>query len=110
MSADVAVLAGKYAELRPHLDERAWRLYLRSEARAYASLSGRPLAAAVAVIAAAAGVSRATVSAGAGELAGRAAAGRGRPVRVKGGAARPRRRRDQGRPGGGAALDHAVAA
>jgi hypothetical protein len=39
MDADgkaVARLAGKYAELRPHLDERAWRLYLGSEARAYA--------------------------------------------------------------------------
>ena len=65
----VAVLAGKSAELRPHLDERGWRLYLGSEARAYAAGEGCGLAAAVAVVAEAAGVSRATVMAGAGELA-----------------------------------------
>jgi len=72
MDADLAcagVLAGKFAELRPHLGERAWRLYLGSEARAYAAGRGCGLAAAVAVIAGAAGVSRATVMAGAGELA-----------------------------------------
>ena len=67
--AGVAVLAGKYAELRPHLDERAWRLYLGSEARALAEGDGRGLAAAAAVVAGAAGVSRATVVRGAGELA-----------------------------------------
>jgi hypothetical protein len=65
----VAVLAGKFAEIGPHLGERAWRLYLGSEARAYAAGQGCGLAAAVAVVAAAAGVSRATVAAGAGELA-----------------------------------------
>ncbi len=32
----VAVLAGKFAEIRPHMEERTWRLYLGSEARAYA--------------------------------------------------------------------------
>ena len=72
MGADeavVAVLAGKFAEIRPHLDERAWRLYLGSVARAYAAGGGCGLAAAVAVVAGAAGVSRATVMAGAGELA-----------------------------------------
>jgi hypothetical protein len=74
MSSDagVAVLAGKYAELRPHLGERAWRLYLGSEARALAEgdgSDGSGLAAAVAVVAGAAGVSRATVMKGAGELA-----------------------------------------
>jgi hypothetical protein len=68
--AAVAVLAGKFAELRPHLDERAWRFYLGSEARALAEGDGSGLAAAVAVVAGAAGVSRATVMAGAGELAG----------------------------------------
>ena len=68
--AAVAVLAGKFAEVRPHLDERAWRLYLGSEARAYAAGEGCGLAAAAAVVAGAAGVSRATVMAGAGELAG----------------------------------------
>ena len=86
--ADVAVLAGKYAELRPHLDERLWRLYLGSEARALAESSGRPLAAAAAVVAAAAGVSRTTVSAGAAELAGGAAPSPGRQRRP--GAGRPR--------------------
>jgi hypothetical protein len=87
--AVVAVLAGKFAELRPHLDERAWRLYLGSEARALAEGDGSGLAAAVAVVASAAGASRATVTAGAGELAGGAGplpagrvrrAGAGRPA------------------------------
>jgi transposase len=67
--AAVALLAGKFTELRPHLDERRWRLYLGSEARARAAGEGCPLAAAAAVVAVAAGVSRATVMAGAGELA-----------------------------------------
>jgi hypothetical protein len=67
--AAVAVLAGKFAEMRPHLDERGWRLYLGSEARAYAAAEGGGLAAAAAVVAGAAGVSRTTVMAGAGELA-----------------------------------------
>src|SRR5260370_31950052 len=58
----VTVLAGKYAEIRPHMGERAWRLYLGSEARAYAAGEGCGLAAGVAVVAAAAGVSRATVA------------------------------------------------
>jgi hypothetical protein len=35
----VAGLAGKFAELRPHLGERAWRLYLGSEARALAAVA-----------------------------------------------------------------------
>jgi hypothetical protein len=72
MGADEAVvagLAGKFAELRPHLDERAWRLYLGSEARAYAQREGCSLAAAVAVVAGAARSSRATVAGGAGALA-----------------------------------------
>jgi hypothetical protein len=68
-SAVAAGLAGKFAELRPHLDERGWRLYLGSEARAYAAGEGGGLAAGVAVVAVAAGVSRATVMAGAEELA-----------------------------------------
>jgi hypothetical protein len=51
------------------MDERTWRLYLGSEARAYADEAGCGLAAAAAVVAGAAGVSRATVTAGAGELA-----------------------------------------
>jgi len=91
MGADgavVAVLAGKYAELRPHLGERAWRLYLGSEARALAAGDGASLAAAVAVVAGAAGVSRATVAAGAGELADGAEPSPGRSRRS--GAGHPR--------------------
>ncbi len=68
-SAVVARLAEKFSEFRPHADERAWRLYLGSEARAYAREAGCGIAAAAAVVATAAGVSRATVAAGAGELA-----------------------------------------
>ncbi len=99
-AAVAAVLAGKFAELRPHLDERRWRLYLGSEARARAAGSGCPLAAAAALVAAAAGVSRATVMAGAGELADGAepmAGGSRRP-----GAGRPRL--EDGAPGLDAAL------
>jgi hypothetical protein len=91
MGADgavVAVLAGKYAELRPHLDERAWRLYLGSEARAHAESAGCGLPAAVAAVAGAAGVSRATVAAGAAELADGAVPSPGRQRRR--GAGRPR--------------------
>ena len=82
------LLAGKFAELRPHLGERAWRLYLGAEARAYAAGRGCSAAAGVAVVAAAAGVSRATVAAGAGELAGGAVAMAGRVRRP--GAGRPK--------------------
>jgi len=86
--AVVAVLAGKFAEYRPHVDERGWRLYLGAEARAHAALNDCGLAAAAAVVAAAAGVSRATVMAGAGELAGGAAVMPGRSRRP--GAGRPK--------------------
>src|SRR5215469_3946039 len=86
--AVVAVLAGKFAEYRPHANERAWRLYLGSEARAHAALNGCGLAAAVAVVAAAAGLSRATVMAGAGELADGAEPMAGRSRRA--GAGRPK--------------------
>ena len=84
----VARLAEKFAEFRPHADERAWRLYLGSEARAYAREAGCGIAAAAAVVAAAAGVSRATVAAGAGELAEGAGPLPGRVRRA--GAGRPR--------------------
>ena len=90
MGADgvvVARLAAKFAEFRPHVDERRWRLYLGSEARAHAEAGGCSLAAAAAVVAAAAGVSRATVMAGAGELAEGAQAMAGRSRRP--GAGRP---------------------
>ena len=84
----MVVLAGEYAELRPHLDERAWRLYLGSEARALASGDGTLLAAAAAVVAAAAGVSRSMVAAGAGGLADGAVPAPGRSRRP--GAGHPR--------------------
>jgi hypothetical protein len=93
--AAVAVLAGKFAELRPHLDERAWRLYLGSEARALAAGGGASLAAAAAVVAAAAGVSRATVAAGAGELGGGAGPLGGRSRRPGAG----RRKAEDAQPG-----------
>ena len=96
----VAVLAGKFAELRPHLDERAWRLYLGSEARARAEGDGSGLAAAVGVVAGAAGVSRATVMKGAGELAEGAEPMPGRERRP--GAGRPRA--EDAQPGLGEAL------
>jgi Rhodopirellula transposase DDE domain len=98
--AAVAVLAGKYGELRPHLDERGWRLYLGSEARAYAAGEGCGLAAAVAVVAEAAGVSRATVMAGAGELAEGAEPVPGRARRPGAG----RRKLEEGDPALRAAL------
>jgi Rhodopirellula transposase DDE domain len=83
----VAGLAEKFAEFRPHVDERGWRLYLGSEARARAAAEGCSLAAAAAVVAVAAGASRATVMAGAGELAEGAEAMPGRSRRP--GAGRP---------------------
>jgi hypothetical protein len=94
------VLAGKFAELRPHLDERAWRFYLGSEARALAEGGGSGLAAAVAVVAGAAGASRATVMKGAGELAEGAGPMPGRERRP--GAGRPRA--EDAQPGLGEAL------
>ena len=92
-AAAVAVLAGKYAELRPHLDERAWRLYLGSEARALTE--GKGLAAAAAVVAGAAGASRATVMRGAGELAEGAGPLAGRQRRPGAG----RRKAEDAQPG-----------
>ena len=60
-------LAVKFGLLLAHLDERARRLYLGSEALELEGELGRERA--VAVVAGAAGVSRTTVRAGAGELA-----------------------------------------
>jgi hypothetical protein len=99
-------LAGKFAELRPHLDERRWRLYLGSEARAYADEAGCGIAAAVAAVAVAAGVSRATVMAGAEELAGGADQLAGRSRRPGAG----RRKLEDKDPGLGAALKDVVEA
>jgi hypothetical protein len=96
MGADEAVvarLAEKFAEFRPHADERAWRFYLGSEARAYAREARCGTAVAVAVVAAAAGVSRATVTAGAGELAGGEGPMPGRVRRP--GAGRPKAEKSQ---------------
>ena len=93
--AVVARLAEKFSEFRPHADERGWRFYLGSEARAYAREAGCGIAAAAAVVAAAAGVSRATVMTGAGELADGAGPLPGRSRRP--GAGRPRaEEKDQG--------------
>src|SRR5215472_7266391 len=65
-------LRAKFSALLPHLDERQQRLYLGSEARALGHGG-------VAAVARAAGVSRVTVSAGAGELeAGAEVPGRAR--------------------------------
>ena len=100
-AAVAAVLAGKFAEVRPHMDERTWRLYLGSEARALAAGDEAGLAAAVAAVAAAAGVSRATVSAGAGELAAGTEPLAGRSRRPGAG----RRKAEDAQPGLAAALD-----
>ena len=96
--ADEAALAAKFAVMRPFLDERGWRVYLGTEARAL-GYGG------IAAVARASGASETTVAAGAAEAAdegalaaldagpvaaaGRGpAAGRGRAARVKGGAGR----------------------
>jgi Rhodopirellula transposase DDE domain len=104
--ADSAVLADKFAALRPHLDERQWRLYLGSEARARAGESGCTLAAAVAVVAGAAGAARATVMAGAEELASAAEPMPGRARRPGAG----RKRLEDKDPGLAAALRELVEA
>ena len=93
--AVVARLAEKFSEFRPHADERGWRFYLGSEARAYAREAGCGIAAAAAVVAAAAGVSRATVTAGAGELADGAGPAPGRVRRPGAG----RRKAEESQPG-----------
>jgi hypothetical protein len=103
MGADeavVALLAEKFAEYRPHADERSWRFYLGSEARAYAREAECGIASAAAVVAAAAGVSRATVLAGAGGLAGGEGPLTGRARRPGAG----RRKAEEAQPGLGKAL------
>ncbi len=59
-------LEAKFGQLLPHLDERARRLYLGSEALALEGQLGRERA--VTAVAAVAGVSRTTVQTGAEEL------------------------------------------
>ena len=61
--ADEAALAAKFAVMRPFLDERGWRVYLGTEARAL-GYGG------IAAVARAAGASQTTVAAGAAEAAG----------------------------------------
>jgi hypothetical protein len=98
MGADGAVvarLAEKFSEYRPHADERGWRFYLGSEARAYGREAGCGIAAAAAVVAAAAGVSRATVMAGAQDLADGAEPLPGRARRAGAG----RRKAEESQPG-----------
>jgi hypothetical protein len=102
----MAGLAAKFAELRPYLDELRWRLYLGSEARAYAGASGCGLAAAVAVVAGAAGVSRAMVMSGAHELAAGAEPMPGRSRRPGAG----RKKLEERDPGLAAALTGLLAA
>src|SRR6202044_1887088 len=80
---DEGVLAAKFAVMRPFLDERGWRVYLGTEARAL-GYGG------VAAVARAAGGSATTVAAGGAGAAGPAALGvlaRGRSRRA--GAGRP---------------------
>jgi hypothetical protein len=92
-------LAVKYGMLLAHLDERARRLYLGSEALALEA-QGLDRERAVRVVAGAAGVSRATVRAGADELAaGAEPLGRVR----RPGAGRPRA--EDADPGFAAALE-----
>jgi len=82
--ADEAALAAKFAVMRQFLDERAWRVYLGTEANAL-GYGG------TAAVARAAGASEATVAAGAGQArdpAALAALGPGRSRRA--GAGRPR--------------------
>jgi hypothetical protein len=60
--ADEAALAAKFAVMRPFLDERGWRVYLGTEARAQ-GYGG------IAAVARASGASETTVAAGAAEAA-----------------------------------------
>jgi hypothetical protein len=82
--ADEAVLAAKFAVMRAFLDERGWRVYLGTEARAL-GYGG------IAAVARAAGASETTVAAGAAEAADPAALAVLEPGRS--------RRAGAGRPG-----------
>jgi hypothetical protein len=86
--ADEALLAGKFAVMRPFLDERGWRFYLGTEANAL-GYGG------VAAVARASGASETTVAAGAAEAADPSAAAVLPPGRS--------RRAGAGRPGAGEA-------
>jgi Rhodopirellula transposase DDE domain len=93
---DELVLAKKLEALRPHLNERQWRLLLGAEAEAI----GRG---GIAVVARASGAARSTVSIGAGQIrSGMPADGRVRGV----GAGRPSS--EEAQPGVGEALEGLV--
>jgi hypothetical protein len=95
--ADEVALAAKFAVMRPFLDERGWRVYLGTEANAL-GYGG------VAAVARAAGVSPATVAAGAAEAGDEEALGVLPPGRSRrAGAGRPRAQ--DARPGLKQALD-----
>ena len=82
--ADEAALAAKFAVMRPFLDERGWRVYLGTEARAL-GYGG------IAAVARAAGASQTTVAAGAAEAADEGALAVLEPGRSRRpGAGRPR--------------------
>jgi len=87
---DVAVLAAKFAVMRQVADERTWRVYLGSEARALGHGG-------IAAVARAAGVSETTVAAGVAEIeAGELdALSRGRSRRAGGG----RKKTEDAQPG-----------
>jgi Rhodopirellula transposase DDE domain len=95
--ADEAALAAKFAVMRPFLDERGWRVYLGTEARAL-GYGG------IAAVARAAGASQATVAAGAAEAAGEGPLAGLEPGRSRRpGAGRPRA--EDAQPGLEEALD-----
>ena len=83
----MAVLAAKFAVMRQVADERTWRVYLGSEARAL-GYGG------IAVVARAAGVPETTVAAGVPEIgSGEGALPPGRPRRAGGASGRRTRTR-----------------
>ena len=94
---DEAALAVKFAVMRPFLDERGWRVYLGTEARAL-GYGG------IAAVARAAGVSETTVAAGVREAAGQGAVEALEPGRSRRpGAGRPKA--EDAQPGLREALD-----
>jgi hypothetical protein len=100
--ADEAVLAAKFAVMRPFLDERGWRVYLGTEANAL-GYGG------IAAVARAAGASETTVAAGAAQAADEQARGALEPGRSR----RPgagRKRAGDTQPGLKQALDQLLEA
>ena len=87
---DEAALVVKFAVMRPFLDERGWRVYLGTEARAL-GYGG------IAAVARAAGVSETTVAAGVREAAGQGAVEALEPGRSRRPGAGRRRQRTRSR-------------